>query len=92
MQFSSFQEFIQMGGYAFNVWSVYAMFVIFLAVNLLGPLRKNKRIIRELKRRYELNAPRPATASGENGAGTVASTESSDSLAASTAETIGESQ
>lgn len=42
MQFSNFQEFIEMGGYAFNVWSVYGMFLIFLAVNLYGPLRKNR--------------------------------------------------
>lgn len=62
MQFSSFQEFIQMGGYAFNVWSVYGMFAVFLAVNLLGPLRRNKQIIRELKRRYELNAPAQSSA------------------------------
>jgi len=66
MQFSSFQEFIQMGGYAFNVWSVYGMFAVFLAVNLLGPLRRNKQIIRELKRRYELNAPAQSGASSAN--------------------------
>lgn len=66
MQFSSFQEFIQMGGYAFNVWSVYGMFAVFLAVNLLGPLRRNKQIIRELKRRYELNAPARSGASSAN--------------------------
>ena len=42
MQFSNFQEFIEMGGYAFNVWSVYGMFLIFLTVNLYGPLRKNR--------------------------------------------------
>tara|TARA_B100000575_G_scaffold84682_1_gene66870 strand:+ start:239 stop:484 length:246 start_codon:yes stop_codon:yes gene_type:complete len=56
MQFSSFQEFIDMGGYAFNVWSVYGMFIIFLAINLYGPLRKNKQIIRDLKRRYAINS------------------------------------
>ncbi len=26
-----------MGGYAFNVWSVYGLFVIFLAANLIIP-------------------------------------------------------
>ena len=56
MQFSNFQEFIEMGGYAFNVWSVYGMFLIFLTINLYGPLRKNRQIIRDLKRRYALNA------------------------------------
>ena len=63
MQFSNFQEFIEMGGYAFNVWSVYGMFLIFLTVNLYGPLRKNRLIIRDLKRRYALKAQAPATSS-----------------------------
>ena len=43
-----FSEFIEMGGYAFNVWSVYSMFLIFLTINLYGPLRKNRQIIRDL--------------------------------------------
>ena len=63
MQFSNFQEFIEMGGYAFNVWSVYGMFLIFLTVNLNGPMRKNRQIIRDLKRRYGLNAQAPAISS-----------------------------
>ena len=66
MQFSNFQEFIEMGGYAFNVWSVYGMFLIFLTVNLYGPLRKNRLIIRDLKRRYALNAQAPAISSDLN--------------------------
>ena len=64
MQFSNFQEFIEMGGYAFNVWSVYGMFLIFLTVNLYGPLRKKRQIIRSLKRRYALNAQAPLVSSG----------------------------
>ena len=40
-----------MGGYAFNVWSVYALFAIFLVANLALPLRKRKLILREQKRR-----------------------------------------
>ena len=63
MQFSNFQEFIEMGGYAFNVWSVYGMFLIFLTVNLYGPMRKNRLIIRDLKRRYALNTQAPAISS-----------------------------
>ena len=66
MQFSSFQEFIEMGGYAFNVWSVYGMFVIFLAINLYGPLRKNKQIIRDLKRRYAINSEAQSMPIGTN--------------------------
>ena len=66
MQFSSFQEFIEMGGYAFNVWSVYGMFIIFLAINLYGPLRKNKQIIRDLKRRYAINSEAQSMPIGAN--------------------------
>jgi heme exporter protein D len=51
IQFSSFQEFIEMGGYAFNVWSVYALFTVFLVANLLLPMRRRKQLLRELKRR-----------------------------------------
>lgn len=56
IQFSSFAEFVDMGGYGFNVWSVYALFAIFVAVNLILPLRKKQKIIRQLKRRITLDA------------------------------------
>ena len=56
LQFSSFAEFVDMGGYGFNVWSVYALFAIFVAVNLILPLRKKQKIIRQLKRRMTLDA------------------------------------
>lgn len=55
IQFSSFAEFIDMGGYGFNVWSVYGLFAIFVAVNLILPLRKKQRILRQLKRRVTLD-------------------------------------
>jgi len=54
IQFSSFAEFIDMGGYGFNVWSVYGLFAIFVAVNLVLPLRKKQKILRQLKRRLML--------------------------------------
>ncbi len=44
-----------MGGYAANVWSVYAMFIVFLTVNLLWPLRKKKQLMREIRRRQIVN-------------------------------------
>jgi heme exporter protein D len=56
IQFSSFAEFVDMGGYGFNVWSVYALFAIFVAVNLILPLRKKQKIIRQLKLRMTLDA------------------------------------
>ena len=59
IQFSSFAEFIDMGGYGFNVWSVYAVFSIFVLVNLLAPMRKHKQIVKDLKRRAVLNEANP---------------------------------
>ena len=53
IQFSSLGEFFAMGGYAFNVWSVYVLFAIFLTVNLVLPLRRGKRILREQRHRIE---------------------------------------
>ena len=50
VQFSSFADFINMGGYAFNVWAVYGLFAVFLVVNLWFPLLKRKKIILNLKR------------------------------------------
>lgn len=44
-----------MGGYAFNVWSVYALFAVFLTANLVLPLRRKKQLLRELKRRRIVN-------------------------------------
>jgi len=54
IQFSTWAEFIDMGGYGFNVWSVYALFVILVAVNLILPWRKKQKIVRQLKRRMTL--------------------------------------
>ena len=54
IQFSSFGEFLNMGGYGFNVWAVYALFAVFLVVNLLGPLRSRKRLMKQLRRRADL--------------------------------------
>ena len=51
IQFSSLREFFEMGGYAFNVWSVYAIFGVFVAVNILLPIIRRGKIIKELKRR-----------------------------------------
>ena len=55
IQFSSLSEFLSMGGYAFNVWSVYELFFMFFFINLYFPLLKRKKIIREQKRRLIVN-------------------------------------
>lgn len=66
IQFSSFAEFVDMGGYGFNVWSVYALFAVFIAVNLIMPLRKKERIIRQLKRRATIDAEIQSEESAES--------------------------
>ncbi|MFK7864414.1 MAG: heme exporter protein CcmD [Pseudohongiellaceae bacterium] len=55
MEFASFSEFLDMGGYAFNVWAVYGLFTVFIAANLIAPKLKRKAIIKEQYRRIELN-------------------------------------
>ncbi len=61
IQFSSFSEFLDMGGYAFNVWSVYGLFAVFIIANLWLPLNKRKQILREQKRRLLVNEERNIT-------------------------------
>jgi heme exporter protein CcmD len=39
-----------MGGYAFNVWAVYAVFLVFIFVNLVFPIVRRKKILREIKK------------------------------------------
>lgn len=55
IQFSSFSEFINMGGYAFNVWAVYGLFAIFIVANLLAPKMRRKSIMKEQYRRIMLS-------------------------------------
>ena len=63
IQFSRFGDFVDMGGYAFNVWSVYALFLLFFFINLYFPILKRKQIIREQKRRLLVNREKVSTAS-----------------------------
>ena len=55
VQFASFAEFLDMGGYAFNVWSVYALFAVFIAVNLIAPMLRRRQLIKELRRRQAID-------------------------------------
>ena len=63
IQFSSFGDFVEMGGYAFNVWSVYALFLLFFFINLYFPILKRKQIMREQKRRLLVNREKVSTGS-----------------------------
>lgn len=63
IQFSSFSEFLNMGGYAFNVWAVYGLFAIFIVANLLAPKIKRKSIMKEQYRRIMLSEESDASKS-----------------------------
>ena len=56
IQFDSWAEFVDMGGYAFNVWTVYGLFAIFIAANIIVPLRRRKTLLRDLRRRQNIDA------------------------------------
>ncbi len=56
VQFSSLREFLQMGQYAFHVWTVYLIFLVFLVVNVVQPLIQRKSFIKEQKRRARRDA------------------------------------
>lgn len=42
-------EFFAMGGYAFYVWGSYVLAAVILTLNVLIPLRQNKRVRRALR-------------------------------------------
>ena len=55
IQFDSWAEFVDMGGYAFNVWAVYGLFVVFIAVNIVVPVQRRKTLLRDLRRRQNID-------------------------------------
>lgn len=67
IQFDSFAEFLHMGGYAFNVWTVYLLFVVFIMVNLLAPMYRRKQIMRDLRRRAVVQEELAKRTSGSAG-------------------------
>lgn len=48
-------EFLHMGGYAFYVWTAYAIAAAVLIANVVGPLLRARRVRRAIARQ-----PRPA--------------------------------
>lgn len=46
-------HFLEMGGYAAYVWPAYGLFVIVFAANIILPLRREKQVVRALRRRRE---------------------------------------
>ena len=43
-------QFFHMGGYAFYVWTAYALAAIVLVLNVVGPIRRERELRRELGR------------------------------------------
>jgi heme exporter protein D len=55
IQFDSWAEFVDMGGYAFNVWAVYGLFVaIHRSQHTRAPAETAKRLLRDLRRRARI--------------------------------------
>jgi len=49
------QEFFHMGGYAFYVWISYGLAFIVLLLNFILPIQQEKRILRNLSRKFKRN-------------------------------------
>jgi len=45
--FHSVSSFLHMGGYADYVWPAYAIVAVVLVANILKPLRRQRRLLRE---------------------------------------------
>jgi heme exporter protein D len=45
-------DFLHMGGYAFYVWLSYAVVALMLAINLIVPLRRERRLRARLQREF----------------------------------------
>ena len=56
----SWHQFIEMGGFATYVWSAYGFALVVLLANVLIPLRKRKRTLRELRRFLEFEEKDPS--------------------------------
>ncbi len=46
----NWSEFFNMGGYAFFVWTSYALTFIVLVANIISPIMQRKKIITRIKR------------------------------------------
>jgi heme exporter protein D len=51
VSFDSFSEFLSMGGHGLYVWLSYALGLMLILINLVGPLRAGKRLQAQLTRR-----------------------------------------
>jgi len=51
-------EFLNMGGYAFYVWSAYGISLVVLMLNIILPIRREKALIESLLKRHQREAQR----------------------------------
>ncbi|HEX2238091.1 MAG TPA: heme exporter protein CcmD [Gammaproteobacteria bacterium] len=49
------KDFLYMDGYAFFVWSAYAVVVVVMTANLIYPLRRRRRLLREISQQASQN-------------------------------------
>jgi heme exporter protein D len=47
----AFYEFLNMGGYAFYVWTSYAIAAVVLIANLIAPVRLRRKLLLDLNRK-----------------------------------------
>lgn len=50
------QEFLAMGGYGFYVWASYGLAVLLVAANVLLPVLRERRLLRDIARRARRSA------------------------------------
>ncbi len=53
LQMMSLNEFLSMGGYATYVWSSYGICCVVLILNIIQPLKRERKTIRELQKRLQ---------------------------------------
>jgi heme exporter protein D len=46
----NWSEFFNMGGYAFYVWTSYALFLVVIVANIISPIMQRKKVIAHIKR------------------------------------------
>jgi heme exporter protein D len=64
-QFEGLADFLDMGGYAFYVWTSYLFFSVVMGWNLIAPVLERRKVMNLLKARMQ----RDATRSGQTQAG-----------------------
>lgn len=46
----NWSEFFNMGGYAFYVWTSYALTLVVIVANIISPIMQRKKVIKQIKR------------------------------------------